>query len=165
MQRGAVIGLIVAIIAVVIIILLAVVLPNNQDKTITDTTSKITLPDTSAPTPFPSPTPESETTPQTFTIEITSAGFSPKTLEIKQGDTVVFLNKDTSQHWTASAQHPTHKVYPESTGKCPVIGGSDFDACKGLKQGESFSFVFNVKGSWNYHDHLNPGLFGTIIVN
>ena len=93
-------------------------------------------------------------------IEMTSAGFSPKELRINAGDTVTFVNKDATEHWPASALHPTHTVYPE-TGGCI---GSKFDACKGLKQGESWSFVFTQKGSWNYHDHLDPTLFGKIIV-
>ncbi len=94
------------------------------------------------------------------TVEITFSGFSPNTLTINAGDTVTFVNKDSRPHWPASAVHPTHTVYPE-TGGCI---GSKFDACKGLAQGEIFSFTFNQKGSWKYHDHLNPGLTGTIIV-
>lgn len=94
------------------------------------------------------------------TVEITSTVFSPISMTIKAGDTLTFVNKDSSFHWPASAVHPTHSVYPESGGCI----GSKFDACKGLAQGESWSFTFNQKGTWGYHDHLNPGLTGTIIV-
>ena len=94
------------------------------------------------------------------TIEITSSGFSPSSLTIKQGDTVAFVNKDSAPHWTASAFHPTHSAYPESGGCI----GSTFDACKGLSQGESWSFTFNEVGEWKYHDHLSSGDTGTIIV-
>lgn len=93
-------------------------------------------------------------------IEITSAGFSPSTLTIKAGDTVTFINKDSAQHWPASAVHPTHAVYPEPGGCI----GSKFDSCKNLAQNEEWSFTFNEKGTWNYHDHLNPSLFGKIVV-
>lgn len=93
-------------------------------------------------------------------VEITAAGFSPKTLTISAGETVTFANKDAAPHWPASAVHPTHAVYPE-TGGCI---GSKFDACRGLNQGESFAFTFNAKGTWKYHDHLNPGTTGTIEV-
>lgn len=160
MQRGAIIGIVIAIIAVVIIVLLAVVLPNNQSSgngvTPEDKTSTINL-----------PSPTAGTGAQTHTVEITSSGFSPKTLEIKQGDTVVFLNKDTNPHWPASAMHPTHTVYPGSgISKCGTSEQSMiFDACEEINQGESFTFTFNEIGSWNYHDHLNPGaFFGTIKV-
>lgn len=94
------------------------------------------------------------------TVEITSSGFSPATLTVNQGDTVVFITKDSEAHWPASAVHPTHNAYPESGGCI----GSKFDACRGLAQGESFSFTFNEKGSWKYHDHLNLGNTGTIVV-
>ncbi|MEK6949791.1 MAG: cupredoxin domain-containing protein [Nanoarchaeota archaeon] len=94
------------------------------------------------------------------TIEITVSGFNPSSLTINAGETVTWINKGSSQAWPASAVHPTHKVYPE-TGGCI---GSKFDACKSLKQGEAYSFTFNQKGTWRYHDHLNSGSIGTIIV-
>ena len=93
-------------------------------------------------------------------VEITAAGFNPNTLTINEGDTVVFINKEAKSHWPASAVHPTHNVYPESGGCI----GSKFDSCRGLRQGETFTFRFDSKGSWRYHDHLNPGLTGTIEV-
>ncbi|MEK6844114.1 MAG: plastocyanin/azurin family copper-binding protein [Nanoarchaeota archaeon] len=104
---------------------------------------------------------------QSNMVEITSSGFSPQTLNINQGDKVTFVNKDSNPHWPASAMHPTHTVYPGSdikkcdTAEQPII----FDSCRGLKQGEEWSFTFNEKGNWNYHDHIAAGLRGTIIVN
>ncbi len=99
-------------------------------------------------------------------IEITSAGFSPQKQTINVGDTVNFINKDTNTHWPASAMHPTHMVYPGSDIK--KCGTSEqariFDACRGLASGETFTFTFTEKGTWNYHDHLNPRMFGTVIV-
>ncbi len=95
-----------------------------------------------------------------YNINISSSGFVPNTITIKQGEIATFVNKDSNEHWPASALHPTHTVYPEPGGCL----GSKFDACKGLKKDESFSFAFNEKGSWKYHDHLNPNLFGTVNV-
>ncbi len=99
-------------------------------------------------------------------IEITSDGFSPSTLEINKGETVTFINKDSREHWPASAMHPTHRAYPGSDReKCGTSEQNNiFDACRDLKAGESYSFTFNEVGSWNYHDHLNTGMFGKIIV-
>jgi len=102
-----------------------------------------------------------EITSSTLTVEITSSGFSPKTFEINAGDTVTWTNMDSRSHWPASAVHPTHTVYPEPGGCI----GSKFDACKGLSNRESYSFTFNEKGTWGYHDHLRASLTGTIIVN
>ena len=94
-------------------------------------------------------------------VEITSTGFSPLTAKVKVGEKVAFVNKDSSRtHWPASAVHPTHAVYPESGGCI----GSKFDACEGLAFNAEWTFTFNEKGSWNYHDHLNPSLTGTVVV-
>ncbi|MBI4154200.1 hypothetical protein HY501_02600 [Candidatus Woesearchaeota archaeon] len=114
-------------------------------------------------------TPETPVTPESpgdNTVEMTSTGFSPATLTIDAGDTVTFTNKDTNPHWPASAVHPTHTVYPGSDiSKCGTTEQeSIFDACRGLEEGESWSFTFNEKGTWRYHDHLNLGLTGSIVV-
>ena len=104
----------------------------------------------------------------TYNVEITKDGYTPQTIAIKAGDTITFTNKDTTPHWIASASHPTHTVYPGSDIK--LCGSTEqdtiFDACKGLTTGESFTFTFYEKGSWNYHDHLNVAqpFFGKIIV-
>ncbi|MBI5412927.1 YbhB/YbcL family Raf kinase inhibitor-like protein [Candidatus Peregrinibacteria bacterium] len=104
--------------------------------------------------------PDGEHTIAAKVVEIGADGFSPSILTIKEGETVQFINKDTEPHWPASAVHPTHTAYPE-TGGCI---GSKFDACAVLKQNETFNFTFNKIGAWEYHDHLNPGITGKIIV-
>ena len=93
-------------------------------------------------------------------VEYTDAGFSPADIQIKKGETVTFLNKSSKEVWPASAVHPTHGVYPEAGGCI----GSKFDACKGLVQGESWPFAFNVVGQWQYHNHLNPSDKGSVTV-
>ncbi len=99
-------------------------------------------------------------------IEITSAGFSQKTLTIQAGDTVTFVNKDSATHWPASNVHPTHTTYPGSNiNKCGTADeSSTFDACKALAEGEEYSFTFTRTGRWPFHDHRNPGRGGTIVV-
>lgn len=100
-------------------------------------------------------------------IEITSSGFTPSELTISRGETVTWVNKDTEEHWPASAQHPTHTVYPGSNiEKCGTAEQeSIFDACHGLSPGESWSFTFNEVGTWNYHEHLDISFgFGKVIV-
>lgn len=110
-------------------------------------------------------------------IEITSEGFSPNELTVKSGESVTWTNKDSKERWPASAMHPTHTVYAgvnyDEEGSfagslgCKSEGKAKdgaFDACVGLKPGENWSFTFNQKGSWNYHDHLVSGNYGKIIV-
>lgn len=95
-----------------------------------------------------------------YTITATDSGYSPSTITIKVGDTVIFKNGGSQPVWTASAAHPTHRAYP-TTGGCI---GSTFDACQGIPPGQSWSFKFDIAGSWKYHNHLNPGQTGTIVV-
>ena len=88
------------------------------------------------------------------------SGYSPTTLKIKKGETVTFKNQSSNSMWTASAAHPTHKIYP-TVGGCI---GSIFDACSGIQPGGSWSFKFDISGAWKYHNHLNPSDTGTITV-
>lgn len=93
-------------------------------------------------------------------VTYTNAGYSPTTLRVKVGETVAFKNQSSNSMWTASAVHPTHRGYP-TTGGCL---GSTFDACKGVQPGNSWSFRFDISGTWKYHNHLSPGDTGTIVV-
>jgi plastocyanin len=93
-------------------------------------------------------------------VTMTESGFSPATVTIKKGGTVIFHNSGATPIWPASAKHPTHTVYP-TTGGCL---GSTFDACKGIEPGKSWAFKFDVAGTWAYHDHLNAARFGKVVV-
>lgn len=109
--------------------------------------------DTPTPSQTPTPTPTATPAAKTVTVNITSSGFSPNSVTINKGDTVKFVNTDTTTHWPASDPHPTHTDYP------------GFDANKALTNGASYSFTFAKVGTWGYHDHLKPTLHGTVIVN
>lgn len=98
--------------------------------------------------------------PKTVTVNMTDSGFNPVEITINAGDTVRFVNQGNQLRRPASGIHPTHDLYPEKGGCI----SSKFDACRGLQNGESFSFTFNLKGTWPYHDHLAPSVKGTIIV-
>ncbi len=92
--------------------------------------------------------------------------FLPSILEAKKGDVVTFKNTGEKNVWPASDLHPTHKDYPGSDIKKCVTNEKTkiFDACGGLKTGESWSFQFDEIGAWTYHDHLSAKLTGTIVV-
>ena len=86
-------------------------------------------------------------------VNYTAAGFVPKTITIKKGETVVFENKTGKSASVASNVHPTHLLYPE------------FDQYKTDQRGkDEFRFSFEKVGTWNYHDHLNSNMTGTVIV-
>ena len=100
------------------------------------------------------------------TIEMSAGGFSPDSLTVKVGDTVVFLSVDGSNRWPASAFHPTHTAYPGSNiQKCSTAEKAGiFDSCAGVPEGQSWSFKFDEKGTWAYHDHDDSKVFGKVIV-
>ncbi|OHA19477.1 MAG: hypothetical protein A3C08_02150 [Candidatus Taylorbacteria bacterium RIFCSPHIGHO2_02_FULL_47_18] len=80
-------------------------------------------------------------------------GFSPNTVTIKKGKTVIFQNKTGKPASVASGPHPTHTNYLE------------FDQYKTAERGQDeFRFVFEKVGVWKYHDHLNPTMTGTVVV-
>lgn len=100
------------------------------------------------------------------TVTYLDDGYRPLELRVKIGATVFFQNGSINPVRTASAQHPTHQVYPGSDiAKCgSPLAVVIFDSCRGYAPGESWSFIFNEAGTWKYHNHLNATHFGTIIV-
>lgn len=118
------------------------------------------------PPPLPTePAPQPETVaPVQTTITYDGGAFLPAVVEIRRGESVTFVNRSSQEVWPASAMHPTHTVYPGSDIKKCGTGASIFDACRSLSNGESWSFVFDEVGSWKYHNHVNPGAVGTIVV-
>src|ERR671937_514241 len=80
----------------------------------------------------------------TKTISIFGSGFSPKSVTVTEGDTVVWQNKDND----------THQVLADRGQFVSAI----------LRQGQSYSFTFKAAGTYPYHDELHPRLKGTITV-
>ena len=111
-------------------------------------------------------TPTQITLPEKNVIYMTDKGFKPNLLVIKEGDTVTWYNNDTVAHRPASNNHPTHTVYPGSSiEKCGTSEeSSTFDACKEIGSGQTYSFKFDRRGTWKYHDHLSPGHIASIAV-
>lgn len=96
-------------------------------------------------------TPSAEGEPS-ISIAMNAQGFVPTTTRINVGDIVQFINEDSTGRWPASDLHPTHELYPE------------FDPGEPVPPGASWSFRFEEKGSWRFHDHLKPNKRGNILV-
>lgn len=94
------------------------------------------------------------------TVTYTDSGFSPAVLTTKKGETITFQNASSRDMRVSSAPHPIHDAYP-TTGGCI---SSTFDSCADIPPGQSWSFTFDIIGTWKYHDHLNLGKYGTIVV-
>ena len=81
----------------------------------------------------------------TVQVAIQNFAFSPRTLTIAPGDTVVWAQKDSAPHtvtsdtgaWTASAE---------------------------LSSGQTFSHTFSRTGTFSYHCAVHPNMTATIIV-
>ncbi|OGL65690.1 hypothetical protein A3B21_03315 [Candidatus Uhrbacteria bacterium RIFCSPLOWO2_01_FULL_47_24] len=85
-------------------------------------------------------------------IEYNDGVFNPDTLRVLVGTKVTFVNKGTKEVWPASGRHPTHEI-------CP-----GFDALNGLKQGETYSHVFDKTAECPFHNHMMPTEHGSIEV-
>jgi len=116
------------------------------------------------PTPNPSLTPTQTSTKNE--VIYNDSGYLPATLTIKVGETVTFKNQSSNGMWTASAMHPSHTIYSGTSldEHCPNTANTSFDECTSAQPGESWSFTFNKKGTWGYHNHVKAMHFGKIIV-
>ncbi len=76
----------------------------------------------------------------------------PSEITIGQGEQVTFVSRASREIWPASDAHPTHGVY------------SEFDPKGGILPGETWEFVFDQPGIWDFHDHLKAELTGKITV-
>ncbi len=84
-------------------------------------------------------------------VNLTSSGFNPKTVTIKTGTRVIWVNKSGGDATVNSDVHPTHQLYPPlNLGQFP--------------DGSSVQLVFDKQGAYKYHNHLNPGQTGTVVV-
>jgi plastocyanin len=93
-------------------------------------------------------------------VTYTDSGFSPSILSVKKGSTVTFKNTASDDMRVASNPHPIHNGYP-TMGGCV---SSTFDSCKNISPGQSWSFKFDIVGTWGYHNHLNPSEGGEVVV-
>lgn len=86
------------------------------------------------------------------TVRYTNTGFAPAKLTVPANTMVEFINQSDEEMWVASNVHPSHEILPT------------FDQFKGVGKGQSYMYTFDKKGSWPYHDHINPALEGVISV-
>ena len=91
---------------------------------------------------------------QSPTITITSGGVSPKVIVVRQGQRVLFVNRDSVAHEMASDLHPTHERWPAMNQVGYLEPGQARETGN-----------LNMVGVISYHDHLdaqNEGLLGSI---
>jgi len=79
--------------------------------------------------------------------------FFPRTVAVRAGSVVTWINDANESFWPASNIHPTHEILPEFDPKQPLPPESEW------------SFTFTKQGVWRFHDHLNPKATGVVLVN
>ncbi len=89
---------------------------------------------------------QTEELPKIATIEILHNIFSPKTLEVEKGTTVVWVNKDTFVH-QIKHRSPEHLFHSER-----------------IEPNQSFSYRFNSAGEYKYIDTIHTYMQGEINV-
>jgi plastocyanin len=79
------------------------------------------------------------------TVAIQSFAFSPASLTVKAGDTVVWTNMDSAQHTVTSDS------------------GSELNSAL-LANGQTYSHTFTTAGTYPYHCTVHASMHGTITV-
>jgi plastocyanin len=74
--------------------------------------------------------------------------YNPNPIEIKVGDTVTWINNDSSSHTVTSSSDD---------------GNITFDSDV-LRRGETFNFTFDQEGQYAYLCTLHPSMIGTVVV-
>lgn len=86
------------------------------------------------------------------TVTYASTGFSPKSVTVKKGTQVTFVNQSGEPIWVGSANYPDHTKYAGTTkdAHCTDANGTVFDQ---YAVGDSYTFTFANVGTWGYHNH------------
>ncbi|HWK11921.1 MAG TPA: plastocyanin/azurin family copper-binding protein [Vicinamibacterales bacterium] len=84
-------------------------------------------------------------TPTTANAAITGSGFTPATIDISVGSTVVWTNNDTVPHSV-------------------VADGGQFNSGT-IGPGAKYSYAFPAAGNFPYHDAANPRMTGMVNVS
>lgn len=117
----------------------------NTSKT-TPNNPPSTAPSTPVTTPTPSaPVVQVQTTAtevKTYSVNIQNFNFNPATLTIKKGSTVTWTNNDSAPHQIGST----------------IFNSSIF------RKGQSYSYTFDISGTYDYICPLHPSMKGQITV-
>ena len=85
-----------------------------------------------------------QTTPTTHYIDIENFAFSPSSITINEGDTIVWTNNDGASHTVTSDD----QIFNSG----------------GISQGNTWSYTFDSAGTFGYHCSPHPGMTGSVTV-
>jgi plastocyanin len=121
-----------------------------------------------AATPTPTPMQETIITPQAIqttgsvsqtlpnqvsenTVRINKKGFDPARITVKSGSTVRWVNEDSTTD--PGLYNPTHRIELVNIKNSPL-----------LSSGQSWSWIFDTPGSYDYKDMIHSIPKGTVVV-
>ncbi len=84
-------------------------------------------------------------------VTVKADGFEPKSISVKAGGKVLWINQSGETANVSSDSHPTHQL-------------NTFLNLGEFSQGSSVETTFEKPGSYSYHNHLKPEQTGTVIV-
>ena len=122
--------------AILIVILFIVLKSSSSKETVTNTNSanmETINTDQSQDTSVKPKTTTTKVYSGSVTIDISATSFSPKTITVKQGTVVTWVNRDAN----------IHKILADNGG--PTSGD--------LLKGQKYSFRYNIKGIYGYRYH------------
>ncbi len=97
-------------------------------------------------------------------VRYTEEGFTPATITVPVGTSIMFVNESGREMWVGADEHPTHTNYDGTSKNEHCVEGevsASFDQCT---RGDSYSFTFTKAGTFDYHDHVNASYRGTVVV-
>ena len=100
---------------------------------------------------IPSDAPRSVSSEVKHDVTLDRNGYSPKTITIKKGEKVMWINHSGQEATVNSDPHPTHNFHR-------VLNLGQFP------DGSSVQAVFGETGTFTYHNHFIPSQTGTVIV-
>jgi plastocyanin len=113
-----------------------------------------TAPQATVATPQPALTTASPTIQNSVsdnTIRINKKGFDPASITVAAGSTVRWVNDDSTPD--PGLYNPTHRISLVNIKDSPL-----------LSSGQSWSWIFDQPGSYDYDDMIHPALQGTVMV-
>ena len=154
-------SVVIFIVALLLVLVCGCTQPAPAQATVTPAT-------TPAPTPAITPPLATVATPQAIlttgsvsptirnqvsdnTIRINKKGFDPARITVPVGSTVRWVNEDSTAD--PGLYNPTHRIALVNIKDSPL-----------LSPGQSWSWIFDQQGSYDYSDMIHPALTGTVIV-
>lgn len=118
-------------------------IPNTQQTTLpTNNLQPTTVPPVTV-SPKTTKTTSEVISTKTYNVSVISFSFNPGVLNIKKGDSVVWVNQDSAPHQIAGGNL-----------RGPV-----------MSKGQSYTFVFNSVGTFDYYCAIHPSMKGVIVVS